>query len=64
MEESIIRTITEWERSGILDYIINESDYSIEDRDELLSIIKYNTIKNNDEQQQTRFNTAESRRNS
>lgn len=64
MDESMIRTITEWERSGILEYIINESNCSIEDLDKLLSIIKYNTIKINDEQKERRFNTKTSRRNS
>ena len=50
MDEITIRTIREWERQGIVDYILDNKESNIEDCDKLLSIIKYNTKKNYNEQ--------------
>lgn len=48
MDEITIRTIMEWDRQGIIDYIITNTETNVEDSDKLLSIIKYNMKKNYD----------------
>jgi hypothetical protein len=61
MDETRIRTIIEWQRMGIIDYILkNHSEIIDSETNKLLESIKYNTIKESNE----RINIKTGRRNS
>ena len=61
MDETRIRTIREWQRMGIIDYILkNHGEIIDSETNKLLESIKYNTIKESNE----RINIKAGRRNS